>query len=172
MASNKFLIDPNPLNILRKNLKLMYIKSLASLLLLFFWFNSLAQNTDSFETKYNRENIVRLGSGGFMKGGAKLKFGDLRDEFNKSSLGLELYEDARRSRTNATIFRYGALASLIASVSVASSTSASSRNNFTTSIILLGADLLFTLLGNESKKRYLKQVDQALIERNRQMLFH
>jgi hypothetical protein len=144
------------------------IRPITSLLLLFLGFNSFAQSVDSLEARYNKENIVRTGSGSFMKGGVKLSFADMSEEFNKSALGLELYLAARKSKTNATIFNSIAIASIVAApLSVNRNT-----QNYTASYILLGAGALFGILGGASLKRYMAQIDQALDQRNRQVLFH
>ena len=150
----------------------MYLKLIKSLILLFFLFNSFGQNIDSFEARYNKDNIIRMGSGGYMKAGVKLKFADLRNEFNLSSLGMELYQNARKSKTKVSIYNYTSISSLLASLLIASNTTDASKNGLTASLILLGANLVFIKLGNEQKKHFLLQVDQALMERNKQALFH
>jgi hypothetical protein len=145
-----------------------YIRPITSLLLLFLGFDSFAQNIDSLQARYNKENIVRMGSGSFMKGGVKLSFSDMQDEFNKSTLGLELYQAARKSKTQTSIFRGIAFGSIIAApLSVNRNT-----NNYTASYILFATGFLFAILGEGSQKRYLSQIDEALDQRNRQMLFH
>ena len=90
-----------------------HIKPITFLLLLFLGFNSFAQNIDSLEARYNKENIVRMGSGSFMKGSVKLSFADLSEDFNKSDLGLELYLAARKSKTQTSIFMSISIASIV-----------------------------------------------------------
>lgn len=128
-----------------------------------------AQNPDSAEYKYNRENIVRLGNG-FVKGGIKLSFDDLRNEFNRSPIGLDLYQAARRHRTNARIFSAASLASVIAMFSFA--VTANRTGDRTGMYISLGSQFFFILLSRQQRRNANLMTDRALIERNRQVLFH
>ncbi len=77
------------------------------LIFIFAFINAQAfsQTTDTVLKKYDQQFIYRYGSS-FMKGGNKLSFGDLQNEFNSKSPSFDLYIKSKNNKTVSVILRF------------------------------------------------------------------
>lgn len=145
-------------------LQIVYSK-LMSFLFVMCAVSSHAQDIGSARNQYPGEIITRLNNNRFLKENRKLTFSDLRNEFSKSQVGFDLYQTARKHKTQYQIFRACSLISAIAGFSFVSA------NNRTGAITSFGGQLLFILFYGRARKYSRVYTDRALLERNRQLLF-
>jgi hypothetical protein len=122
------------------------------------------QDINIFKKRYDTANISRIGNN-FRKAGYRLSFSDLESEFKPQTVGYDLYRSASRNRTVSRILLTGVLASSVAVMSFAA------NRNRSGVFICIGAQMAFTIGSMTLKKRYAEQVDLALAERNKSMLF-
>ncbi len=139
--------------------------ALLGLLLFACLHSTFGQSIDSIVKKYDTQVISRFGNN-FKKGGDRLQFSDLKYEFKERTVSYDLYLSAQRNRTLSKILTVGVMASSIAMI-----VSASNRNRNGV-FIALGTQMAFTLGSMRAKRRYVEQLDLALAERNRNILFH
>ncbi len=132
-------------------------------LLLFLFNDSYAQPTDSLRYKYTNHTITRYGSY-FMKGSERLTFKDLSFELKGSELSMASFKLAKKNKSMSTVFRYLSLLSFLASTSFIKS----DRN---TSYILLGGAFLFTIGSGRYNSLYQQNLDRALWQYNKDVLF-
>lgn len=134
--------------------------------ILFFFSATLAfsQNRDSLLRLYNNQTIYRFGNN-FQKGTERLYFGDLRNEFSFSPMGLVGYELSKKHRTKATVLRVLSVAASIATISLLS------RDNRTVTYAVWAGQLGLGLAGLYYQDRSNKLLDQALWQRNKDLLF-
>ena len=125
---------------------------------------SFSQNRDSLLRLYNNQTIYRYGSN-FQKGTDRLYFRDLRDEFSFSPMGLVSYELSKKHRTTATVLRVLSVAASIATISLIS------RENRSASYAAWGGQIALNLAGFYYQDRSNKLLDQALWQRNKDLLF-
>jgi hypothetical protein len=126
-------------------------------------FSSYAQNRDSLLRLYNNETIRRFG-GNFQKGSDRLSFSDLKYEFERSPMGFYQYTEAKKNRTVATVLRVFSVAASIASFSLVSG------NNRPATYAFLGGQIALNLTGFYFQDRSNKALDQALWQRNKDLL--
>lgn len=138
------------------------MRLLIFLLLLLFSISAFSQRTDSLKRLYVNQTVYRYGTD-FMKGTEKLKFGDLKNEF--SSVGLDNYELAKRRRTTSVVLNALSLVAGITGLRLLSG------NNSTPVYICFGAQLGFALAGSYYKKLYTQDLDKAIWQRNKDLLF-
>jgi hypothetical protein len=124
----------------------------------------VAQYRDSLEQKYLRENIVRYGNN-YLKGNDRLSFAELEREFAASPDAYAAYRKARSYKNVATVCKIGLFASSIAVLSLVN------KSNPSAAYISFGAILAFSFGSSHYQYMSLKQTDQALMLRNRQVLF-
>lgn len=122
------------------------------------------QSIDSLAKRYDTQVISRFGNS-FKKSGQRLQFSDLQYEFKERTVSFDLYLSAKRNRILSKIFTVGVMASSIAMI-----LSANSRDRKGI-YISLGSQMVFTLGTMRAKKKYVEQLDLALAERNRNVLF-
>ena len=125
---------------------------------------SWGQSRDSLLRLYNSQTISRFGTN-FVKGGQRLYFRDLRDEFSFSPMGLVGYELSKKSRTTATVLRVLSVAGSIATLTLLS------RENRTATYVAWGGQFALNLAGFYYQDRSNKLLDQALWQRNKDLLF-
>lgn len=124
-----------------------------------------SQNADSIKYKYNNLTIYRYGSS-FMKGTERLSFGELKNEFSMSEIGLAAYNKAKGYKTYSTVFRIASLAVTLTSLAII----ADNGNRNTINLLLVGEIVLglgtgrFGMLSAQS-------IDRALWQRNKDVLF-
>lgn len=136
------------------------------LLILLSGLNKLySQSNDSLKYKYTNQVIYRYGSS-FMKGLERLTFLQLRNEFNISELGKAAYEKARKYKTTSTIFRLASIAAGIATITVIAN-----NGNRNTASVLLGGQLVFSMIGGRYGLLSTQSLDKALWQRNKDLLF-
>jgi hypothetical protein len=128
-------------------------------------YSTFGQSIDSIAKKYNTQVISRFGNS-FKKGGERLQFSDLKYEFKEHTVSYDLYLSAHRNRTLSKILTVGVMASSIAMIVSASNRD---RNGV---FIALGTQMVFTLGSMRAKRRHVEQLDLALAERNKNILFH
>jgi hypothetical protein len=127
-------------------------------------YSAHGQNIDVLRKRYDTENISRFGSD-FRKARQRLSFSDLEREFKPQTVGYDLYRSAARNRTASRILLTGVLASSVAIISFGA------NRNRSGVFICIGAQMAFTIGSMTLKKRYTEQIDLALAERNRSVLF-
>jgi hypothetical protein len=125
---------------------------------------ALGQNRDSLLRLYNNQTIYRYGSN-FQKGTDRLYFRDLRDEFSFSPMGLVGYELSKKHRTTATVLRVLSVAASIATISLIS------RDNYSATYAVWGGQIALSLAGFYYQDRSNKELDRALWQRNKDLLF-
>lgn len=87
------------------------MKILFAFTFLFITFHSFSQS-DSLLKKYDQQLLYRYGSH-FMKGGNKVSFNALREEFTSPSISFDLYAKAKKDKTISTVLRYVSLLAII-----------------------------------------------------------
>ncbi|MDZ4793415.1 MAG: hypothetical protein SGI83_03970 [Bacteroidota bacterium] len=138
---------------------------------IFFFLSFLAtsslysQNTDSLKYKYTNQTIYRYGSS-FMKGTERLNFGQLRNEFAMSEMGLAAYDNARKYKTTSIVFRLASIAAGIATIAIISK-----DGNRSTAYVLLGSQFVLGLGGGRFSMLSAQSLDKALWQRNKDLLF-
>ncbi len=125
---------------------------------------SFAQYRDSVLRLYNNETIRRHG-GNFQKGANRLLFGELKNEFDRSPVGFYHYTVAKKNRTTATVLRLFSFAASVASIAFVS------RDNRGATYAFWGGQLALNLAGFYYQDRSNKALDQALWQRNKDLLF-
>lgn len=125
---------------------------------------SFGQNRDSLLRLYNNQTIFRYGSN-FQKGTDRLYFRDLRDEFSFSPMGLVGYELSKKHRATATVLRVLSVAASVATFSLIS------RNNYSATYAVWGGQIALSLAGFYYQDRSNKELDRALWQRNKDLLF-
>jgi hypothetical protein len=99
-----------------------------------------------------------------MKGSERLTFKDLPYELKGSELSMASLRLAKKNKTLSAVFRYLSLLSVLASISFTNS----DRN---TSYILLGGSFLFTIGSGRYSSLYQQNLDRALWQYNKDVLF-
>lgn len=132
-------------------------------LLLLLYTISYAQSTDSLRYKYINHTITHYGSY-FIKGSERLTFKDLPYELEGSELSMASFKLAKKNKSMSAVFRYLSLLSFLASTSFIKS----DRN---TSYILLGGAFLFTIGSGRYSSLYQQNLDRALWQYNKDVLF-
>ena len=125
---------------------------------------SFGQQRDSLLRLYNSQTISRFGTN-FVKGGQRLYFRDLGSEFSFSPLGLVGYELSKKSRTTAMVLRVLSVAGSIATLTLLS------RENRTATYVAWGGQFALNLAGFYYQDRSNKRLDEALWQRNKDLLF-
>lgn len=134
---------------------------------LFFVFSitfSFGQNRDSLLRLYNNQTIFRYGNN-FQKGTDRLYFRDLRNEFSSSPMGLVGYELSKKHRTTATVLRVLSVAASVVTISFIS------RSNYSATYAVWAGQIGLSLAGFYYQDRSNKELDRALWQRNRDLLF-
>lgn len=127
-------------------------------------FGANGQNRDSLLRLYNSQTITRFGNN-FQKGGDRLYFRDLGNEFSFSPMGIVAYELAKKQRTTAMVLRVLSVAGSIATLTLLS------RQNRTATYIAWGGQAALNLAGFYYQDRSNKLLDAALWQRNKDLLF-
>ena len=131
--------------------------------------NLYSQNGDSLKYKYTNQTIYRYGTS-YMKGTERLNFPGLQKEFAMSELGLASYTKAKKYRTTSTVLRFVALAASFAALAVVSNNNLTdSRRNLVYG--LLGGQLVFAIAAGRYSMLSTQNLDKALWQRNKDLLF-
>lgn len=122
-----------------------------------------SQGSDSLRRLYNNETIYRYGNF-FRKGNERLSFGQLKYEFSFSELGAADYRMARNYRTISQIIGVVALGCSVTSI-------VSVNDKPKRTYLFLGAGLVLNITGAYYRTRSARHLDQALWQRNKDLLF-
>ncbi|MCW3075060.1 MAG: hypothetical protein JWP69_2129 [Flaviaesturariibacter sp.] len=122
------------------------------------------QTADTVLRKYDQAFLYRYGSS-FMKGGTKLSFGNLEDEFTPSSLSFDLYRKSKNNKTISTVLRLVSLAAIYGVVRGAR------NNNTNLSYGVLAGQLAAALGSQYFHNKATIELDRAIQIRNRELLF-
>jgi hypothetical protein len=125
---------------------------------------AFSQSRDSLLRLYNAGTISRYGTN-FIKGDQRLRFNDLSNEFSFSPMALVGYELAKKNRTKATVLRVLSVAASVATISLIS------RENRTVTYAAWAGQIGLSLVGFYYQDRSNKLLDQALWQRNKDLLF-
>ena len=125
---------------------------------------AFSQPTDTLLKKYDQQFIYRYGSS-FMKGGNKLSFRDLQNEFNSKSPSFDLYIKSKNNKTVSTILRFVSTFAIIGVIKVARD------NNTGLAYGLLAGQLATALVSQHYYFKSTIDLDRALQVRNRELLF-
>lgn len=136
-----------------------------SLLLLVWVTGSALAQANPFEKVYVNETIFRQGNR-FIKGTELLRFQDLKYEFEKSEAGAGLYLQAKQNRTWSTVLSLASAGFLVA----IGPATANSNNDRAVSW-LLGGWLVSSMAGRYTRGRSEDQLNRAIWQRNRDVLF-
>ena len=124
----------------------------------------LSQTTDTLLKKYDQQFICRYGSS-FMKGGNKLSFRDLQNEFNSKSPSFDLYIKSKNNKKVSTILRFVSIFAIVGVVKGASD------NNTGLAYGFLAGQFVTALVSQHYRIKSTIDLDQALQIRNRELLF-
>ena len=138
----------------------------SKLIFIFAFISSQAfsQTTDTLLKKYDQQFIYRYGSS-FMKGGTKLSFRDLQNEFNSKSSSFDLYTRSKNSKTVSTILRF------LSTFAVVGVIKAARDNNKDLAYGLVAGQLVTALVSQHYYFKSTIDLDRALLIRNRELLF-
>jgi len=138
----------------------------SNLIFIFAFISSLAfgQTTDTVLKKYDQQFIYRYGSS-FMKGGNKLSFRDLQNEFNSKSPSFDLYIKSKNNKKISTILRFVSIFAIVGVVKGASD------NNTGLAYGFLAGQLVTALVSQHYHNKSTVDLDRALQIRNRELLF-
>ena len=138
----------------------------SKLIFIFVFISSLAfsQTTDTVLRKYDQQFIYRYGSS-YMKGGNKLSFRDLQNEFNSKSPSFDLYIKSKNNKTISTILRFVSTFAIVGVIKVARD------NNTGLAYGLLAGQLATTLVSQHYRMKSTIDLDRALQIQNRELLF-
>lgn len=120
--------------------------------------------SDSLLKKYDQQPLYRYGSH-FMKGGNKISFSALREEFPTASISSDLYAKAKKEKTISTVLRF---ASILAIVGEAKGASDNNRN---LTYGFLAGQFVTLALGRSFQDKSTTGLDRAIQLRNRELLF-
>ena len=120
--------------------------------------------SDSLLKKYDQQLLYRYGSH-FMKGGNKVSFNALREEFTSPSISFDLYAKAKKDKTISTVLRY---VSLLAIIGVAKGTADNNRN---LTYGFLAGQFATLALSSSFQNKSTTGLDRAIQIRNRELLF-
>ena len=123
-----------------------------------------SQTTDTVLKKYDQQFIYRYGSS-FMKGGNKLSFRDLQNEFNSKSPSFDLYIKSKNNKTVSTILRFVSIFAIVGVIKGASD------NNSGLAYGFLAGQFVTALVSQHYRIKSTIDLDQALQIRNRELLF-
>ena len=123
-----------------------------------------SQITDTTLKKYDQQFIYRYGSS-FMKGGNKLSFRDLQNEFNNQSPSFDLYIRSKNNKALSTILRFVSMFAVIGVVTAARD------NNSGLAYGILAGQLATALVSQHYRIKSTIDLDRALQIRNRELLF-
>jgi hypothetical protein len=140
------------------------MKSKLIFILVFVSTQAFSQATDTLLKKYDQQFIYRYGSS-FMKGGNKLSFGDLQNEFNSKSPSFDLYIKSRNNKTVSTVLRFVSIFAILGVLKGASD------NNTGLAYGFLAGQLATALLSQHYRSKSIADLDRALQIRNRELLF-
>lgn len=138
----------------------------SKLLFIFAFISSQAfgQTTDTVLKKYDQQFIYRYGSS-FMKGGNKLSFRDLQNEFNSQSPSFDLYMRSKNNKTFSTILRF------LSTVAIVGVIKGAIDDNKGLAYGCLAGQLVTALVSQHYRFKSTIDLDQALQIRNRELLF-
>lgn len=120
--------------------------------------------TDTWLKKYDQQFIYRYGSS-FMKGGNKLSFRDLQNEFSSKSPSFDLYIKSKNNKTISTILRF------VSTFAIFGVIKAARDNNTGLAYGFLAVQLVTALVSQHYRSKSTIDLDQALQIRNRELLF-
>ena len=120
---------------------------------------------DSLQFKYNNQTIYRYGTS-FMKGNERLTFKDLSKEFSMSTLGLELYQKAKKHSTISRIFMYASVFAGVAAIGVLAD-----HGNRDLVYGLYAGQFALMFGGMRYRSLSMQSLDRALWQRNKDVLF-
>jgi hypothetical protein len=120
--------------------------------------------SDSLLKKYDQQLLYRYGSH-FMKGGNKVSFSALREEFPYASISSDLYAKAKKDKTISTVLRF---ASILAIVGVAKGASDNNRN---LTYGFMAGQLVTIFASRAFHDKSILETDKAIQLRNRELLF-
>ena len=132
------------------------------LVLIFLSSQALGQNSDSLLKKYDQQFLYRYGKS-FAKGGNKLSFGDLRNEFSTESPSFGLYIKSKKNRTISTILQIVSLAAIVIVLNVA-------QNNTKLAWGILGGQFIVAIGSQYYYNKGTEDLDRAIMIRNRELL--
>ena len=125
-------------------------------------FNGHAQTKDSLLRVYNNETIHSFGKY-FVKGSKQLKFGDLKPDFN-AGITKDLYKKSKGNLILGRLLTVTAVAALVSSAIV-------KKNNNGAAIALSVAGIGLNLSSFRFRKNSKELIDQAIWQRNKEILF-
>ena len=124
-----------------------------------------AQSIDSLKFLYNNATIYRKGNV-YMKGTERMRFLELRKEFEKSPIGLDLYLKSSKLRKLSSALN---IASLITSITALSFISKSQQKS--TVYVLIGSQFVIGITNMHLRSRSIEYLDHAIWQRNKDVLF-
>ncbi len=139
------------------------MKILIAFTFLYISYHSFSQ-TDSLLKKYDQQLLYRYGSH-FMKGGNKVSFSALREEFASPSISFDLYTKAKKDKTVSTVLRY---VSLLAIIGVAKGAADNNRN---LTYGFLAGQFVTLFASRAFQDKSTTGLDRAIQLRNRELLF-
>ena len=125
-------------------------------------FNSHAQTKDSLLRVYNNETIHSFGKV-YVKGSKQLKFGDLKSEFT-DGITKDLYKKSKKNLVLGRLLTVTAVAALVTSAVI-------KKDNKGASIALSIVGIGLNLSSFRFKKNSKELIDQAIWQRNKEILF-
>jgi hypothetical protein len=132
------------------------------LVFIFLYSQAFGQNSDSLLKKYDQQFLYRYGKS-FSKGGNKLSFGDLKNEFRTESPSFGLYVKSKQNRTVSTILRIVTLAAIVVVVNVA-------QNNTKLAWGIISGQFLVAIGSQYYYNKATEDLDRAIMMRNRELL--
>jgi hypothetical protein len=123
--------------------------------------NVHAQTRDELLKVYDSATIHPIGKF-YIKGGSKLHFADLQNEFT-TGLPKDLYRKAKADRIWGGVFTITSISALLAGILVR-------KNNVTLGNVLSGCSIALNIGSLHFNKRSAEQTDRAILQRNRKIL--
>jgi hypothetical protein len=140
------------------------MKSKLIFIFLFISSQVFSQTTDTILKKYDQQFIYRYGSS-FMKGGNKLSFGDLQNEFDNKSPSFDLYIRSKNNKTVSTILR------ILSTIAIVGVVKAARDNNTGLAYGIFAGQLATLFVSHHYRSKSTIDLDRALQIRNREVLF-
>lgn len=140
------------------------MKKILAFICLLISYHAFGQTNDTILKKYDQQMLYRYGSS-FMKGGYKVSFIDLQDEFKNPSLSFDLYTKSKKDKTISSVLRF---VSIVATLGVVK---AARDNNRNLTYGFLAGQFVTMLASQGFQKKSITELDRAIQIRNRELLF-
>lgn len=124
-----------------------------------------AQSTDSLHYRYNNSTLYRKGTF-YMKGNERLRFQELKKEFDISPVGLDLYMKSMKMRKLSKVFSIASMFTGLAAISIIST-----QPQKNTTYLLIGGQMALGIFSMQFRMQSSQYLDQAIWQRNKDVLF-